>query len=352
MNLVAKEFVASKPKRSGVLILSSTAGAADELHDALIVNPGQPKSLIAALEQSLSMSRSESRMRLERMQAYLKEHTIYAWADSFMATLEQPVPAIHPRTKQLNTTKIKMIAEDYQKAQQRLILLAYDGVLEPFASDFEATHPSSDVLKLLQKLGLETGNRLVVISGRNPTNLLDWFGDLPIDLAAEHGILIRQKDQIDWQVTAGRDSAWQTRYRPILEKYANMTPGAKVETKQYGLVWHYRAASPYFAQKNLVIMKKALKTQLKIDGLEMRSGKKILEIRPVGTSKGKATTHWLHDDLDFILAIGDDYTDEDTFRALPSSAYTIKVGKGRTLAQFRIANVDQVIAFLKVLSKN
>jgi trehalose 6-phosphate synthase/phosphatase len=129
--------------------------------------------------------------------------------------------------------------------------------------------------------------------------------------------------------------------------YATKTPGAHLETKEHSLVWHYREASPYYAQKHLVILKRLLKPMAQRYHLELRNGNKIFEVRPADTNKGKAASYWMLDNLDFILAIGDDYTDEDTFAALPATAYTIKVGRGRTLANYRLSNVKDVLHLLK-----
>src|SRR5205823_4814234 len=97
MNLAAKEFVASKSKR-GILILSETAGAAEELSDALIVDPNSTESLVSALEKALTMSRGERRSRLRNMQRYLSTNTVQHWARSFVNTLQRPVPGTRPLT--------------------------------------------------------------------------------------------------------------------------------------------------------------------------------------------------------------------------------------------------------------
>jgi trehalose 6-phosphate synthase/phosphatase len=80
-------------------------------------------------------------------------------------------------------------------------------------------------------------------------------------------------------------------------------------------------------------------------------GKKILEIRSAGVDKGVAAKHWLKSNPDFILATGDDYTDEDTFMATPSHAYSLKVGTGRTTARYRAKNVDDVMKLLIAFTK-
>ncbi len=87
MNLVAKEFVASRFDEKGVLILSSFAGAAEELTDALLVNPFSIDEMAGAILRALEMPRDESRKRMRRLRAATAENTIYRWAAKILTTL-------------------------------------------------------------------------------------------------------------------------------------------------------------------------------------------------------------------------------------------------------------------------
>ncbi len=89
MNLVAKEFVAAQdPEDPGVLVLSSMAGAARELTDALLVNPYDRSAVALALRQALAMPLAERRSRHEAMMKVLRANSIAHWYDSFIARLE------------------------------------------------------------------------------------------------------------------------------------------------------------------------------------------------------------------------------------------------------------------------
>ena len=90
MNLVAKEYIASQnPDDPGVLILSRFAGAAQECKAALLVNPYDPDSVAAALEQALSMPLAERRERHHSMFGTLARNDIRHWAHCFLSTLER-----------------------------------------------------------------------------------------------------------------------------------------------------------------------------------------------------------------------------------------------------------------------
>ena len=348
MNVVAKEYIASRGKQDGVLILSATAGASEELTEALIVDPSKPSTLVDALTQAFTMPRRELKRRVRHMQKHIETHTVHMWAGTFMKALQQPVAGVRHWTRPLNRIRKRRVISAYHKAEHKLLVLDYDGVLVPFANYYPNAQPPESLGILLTKLAAQPNTEVVVISGRSRHDIDAWLGDLPVSLAAEHGAVIRHVGHKTWRRTTNVKSGWQKDILPILQVYAAKTPGAKVEVKEHSLVWHYREASPYYAHKHLVILKRLLKPIVKQAHLELHEGNKIFEVRPKDVNKGKAVGSWLLiDTLDFVLAIGDDETDEDTFAVLPSTAYTVKVGRGRTLANFRLSNVPAVLSLLK-----
>jgi trehalose 6-phosphate synthase len=87
MNLVAKEFVASRFDEDGVLILSRFTGAAGELEDALLVNPFSYEEMAGAILQALEMSREERQRRMRRMREMVAANNIYRWAGKILSNL-------------------------------------------------------------------------------------------------------------------------------------------------------------------------------------------------------------------------------------------------------------------------
>jgi trehalose 6-phosphate synthase/phosphatase len=347
MNLAAKEFVASN-RRKGVLILSETAGAADELKDALIVNPKDIQTSVDALNRALGMRSPELKRRINRMKRQLSRNTVHAWAKSFVDNLQQPLPGTPHLTRSLNDKLYSRLVKVYKASHKRLLLLDYDGTLVPFSEDYSSSKPPKSLLSLISNLAEVESNEVVLISGREASELESWFGKIPINLVAEHGAAIKPLGK-EWQVVEKDNSDWQEKLIPTLEKYVELTPGARLEIKPNSLVWHYRGASPYYAQKYLVAIKRVTRSQLKKLGLDLLQGNKIIEIKSNRISKGIAAERWLKKNYDFILAIGDDVTDEDLFAAMPLASNTIKVGRGLTKAQYRLASSRNVIELLKQL---
>lgn len=350
MNLMAKEYVASKANKNGVLILSETAGAAQELTEALLVNPKQQDSLVAGLTKAITMSPIELQQRLSDMQKHLAKNTIHKWKRSFANTLQASNIVTGHKTILLKDTYYEQLRDDFANSKRPAIVLDYDGVLVPFVNNPNDAKPPNPLLILLAKLAAGTCSDLILISGRSRVDMERWFSELPITLAAEHGALLRPAGK-SWQAESVLAGSWKQILLPTLQKYAAKTPGAFVEVKETALVWHYRKASPYYAQKNITILKRALRPFLKAYGLVLNSGNMILELKSSGSPKGTAAHDWLYGTEDFILCIGDDYTDEDMFAVMPEHAYTIKVGPGKTLAKYRIAHYEEVLELLEDLVK-
>ncbi|PZU80478.1 MAG: trehalose-6-phosphate synthase [Sphingomonas sp.] len=90
MNLVAKEYVAAQdPADPGVLVLSRFAGAAEQMGDALLVNPYSAEEMADAICQALRMPRDERVRRWERLMAGVQERDVTWWADRFLAALRR-----------------------------------------------------------------------------------------------------------------------------------------------------------------------------------------------------------------------------------------------------------------------
>ncbi len=217
MNLVAKEFIASRPDQSGVLILSEMAGAAKEMGEALIINPFHNEDFAQALEQALSMPPQEQVRRNQLLQERLRRYNVNRWADDFIQAMLATQKTEAARRARLLTGKAQnALIQQYHAADQRALLLDYDGTLVPFAEDPKLAKPDDELLNLLTTLGADPANEVVIISGRPRRDLEDWFGKLPVALVAEHGVWLRHQNA-DWKMLKTITTEWKERVRPILQ---------------------------------------------------------------------------------------------------------------------------------------
>jgi len=191
---------------------------------------------------------------------------------------------------------------------------------------------------------------VVIISGRDKATIDKWLGELEATLIAEHGAWTKEKGK-EWKCIGPLREDWKEAVRPILELYANRTPGALVEEKDFSLVWHCRRADPGLASIRGQELKDHLLNLTANMEVGVFEGTKILEVRHFGINKGRAIKPLLEkQSWDFVMAAGDDYTDEEMFAVLGEQAYSIKVGSSASKARFNVDSVQEIRLLLKELA--
>lgn len=278
----------------------------------------------------------------------LKQYDVESWAKDFLEKLDQVTTSQENlRSKQLNQERQDILLSKYHDSHMRLLLLDYDGTLMSFKDKPELAAPDREILDILHRLSSDERNNLVIISGRDRNILEAWFGKLPIHIVAGHGVWIREKGK-DWTLIENVNDEWKEVIRPILEIHVNRTPRSFIEEKEYSLAWHYRKCDPDFAEIRVSELKETLLGLTDNLNIGIFDGNKVLEIKDTTINKGRAAFLWINElQPEYILAIGDDWTDEDMFSILPESAYSIKVGYGSTNANYNLNNVDEVRKLLK-----
>lgn len=351
MNLVCKEYIASRSNNDGVLILSEMAGASKELIDALIVNPNNIFQMSEAIVSALIMPRNEQQKRMRVMRELVHRYNVINWVNTFMDNLKK----VKKRQQLLQTSYLSNRLKDhmrkrYMKAGKRLLLLDYDGTLTNFADIPSHANPDKELYTLLEHLSDDERNDVVIISGRAHTKLGEWFAHMPVHLVGEHGVWFREKNS-EWEQLKGLSSEWKSHISSVLDNYNEQTPGAFTEDKSFSLVWHFRKAENELGETRAAELMNTLRYTVADLGLQLLRGNKVVEIKSIEASKGKSALHYRSSkDYDFALAIGDDTTDEDMFIALADRAYTIKVGTNMSAARYYLDDVADVRGFLKYIS--
>jgi trehalose 6-phosphate synthase/phosphatase len=349
MNLVAKEYIAAKRNANGVLILSEMAGASIELIDALIINPNDSTQIEEAILKALKMPESEQQERMKWMQKRVSKQTVNKWAGDFIRDLK----SIRERNTALFSKVLSIEYEEeiriaYDNTKQRLIILDYDGTLSPFMPKPEDAAPSAEILETLRLLASDKRNRVVISSGRDHNTLETWLGGLDIGLAAEHGAFF--KEGSDWTKNSP-PKEWEEEILQVMQQFVEKTPRSSLEVKETALVWHYRKVDAWLASIRVPQLIQALITPCTREHLQIMKGNKIIEIKYPEFTKGSEVNRLLKDKYyDFILAMGDDVTDEDMFNALPVGSYTIKIGTLSDSARFNLLNQTDTLPFLRRLA--
>ncbi len=355
MNLVAKEYLACQSQiEKGTLVLSETAGAAAELGEAIIVNPNDIEMTAKAIAEGLAVPDEGKKAGIDFMFKRIKRYNIFRWADDFIEHLALIKGRQEHNRQHFLTGELQAgIQAKYQQAKNRLLLLDYDGTLVSLKRRPELAGPDSGILKIMATLKADPKNTVVIVSGRDKDDLSEWLDVTGVELVAEHGTWLREATWENWEITEkGLTEEWKKNIYPILEMFSERTPGSFIEEKSYALVWHYRKAEPELGALRAKELMDALHDMLAGTALQVLLGNKVVEIKPAGINKGKAALHWLEkaETWDFILAMGDDWTDEDIFAVLPVESWSIKVGfMPFTRAHYILESSDEARNLLKFL---
>jgi trehalose 6-phosphate synthase/phosphatase len=348
MNLVAKEYVASRVDGDGVLVLSEFAGAAHELPEALIVNPYDVEAIATALERALEMPEQERRTRMAALRTKVASRPVDLWAESFVAALRGTESSQAPKRLQGDQIEITRLARELAALPEVFLALDYDGTLVPIQETPEAARPDSELLALLDDLVELPLVRVAIVSGRSKESLAEFVGGYPIALVAEHGAWVRLPGA-DWRYQVTPDSlAWREPVLEMLQDYTERTPGSRIEEKTAGVAWHYRGVERQLGAARAREVRLNLVQALAQQPVTVLAGRKVVEVRSQSVDKGRATREILELSPPGIgiIAVGDDRTDEDLFRALPPEAYTFAAGPAPTRARFRLNGPFEVRSLL------
>ncbi|KAI5300337.1 threalose-6-phosphate phosphatase, partial [Ascosphaera atra] len=237
--------------------------------------------------------------------------------------------------------------------------------------------PSDRVLRTIKSLAADPKNAVWIISGRDQAFLDEWMGHISeLGLSAEHGCFIRQPNSDDWEnLTEQADMRWQDEVLDIFTHYTERTQGSFIERKRVALTWHHRRVDPEYGAFQAKECRKLLEnTVARRWPVEVMVGKANLEVRPTFVNKGFIAQRLLdeykkyHDGTespnvpgpDFVLCLGDDFTDEDMFRTLrhcklpEENIFSVTVGASskQTIAKYHLLEPADVIATVTLLNQH
>lgn len=366
MNLVAKEFIACKsPQHNatpGTLILSEFAGAAEEMKDALLVNPFDTLAVSRAIKDALLMSNDDIAQRTNTLLKRVTVNSATAWARRYIDELNHT----SHKTKcfSLSHTSMNAIFEVCRTSvlnkQKVSLFLDYDGTLTEFFSRPEEAVPSKKLLRNLRAIANQPFIELTIISGRPVDFLEQHFANLPIQLIAEHGAFQRKRNSLEWIDNSHKNEElqWKPAVLEVVGDSVLGTPGSEIENKKHSIVWHFRQVDPEYGEWQANRLKQKLEALAKEYPISIQCGHKIVEVCHTSINKGQAVMQDIKTSLPHLaICVGDDVTDESMFGLTPpagTSLYSVKVGEGITVAKHRttIARLAEFLSKLAHPTKN
>ncbi|XP_076896715.1 putative alpha,alpha-trehalose-phosphate synthase [UDP-forming] 7 [Bidens hawaiensis] len=394
MNLTPYEYVvcrqgisgsdsSNSPQRS-MLVVSEFVGCSPSLSGAIRVNPWNVESTAEAMYEAISASDFEKQMRHEKHYKYVSTHDVAYWSKSFFQDLERTcadhfrrrvwgiglgfgfrVVALDPMFRKLSTS---VIVDAYGRAENRAILLDYDGTIMPQSSINK--RPSKEVISIINRLCNDPKNTVFVVSGRGREDLAKWFSPCEkLGIAAEHGYFMRWQADKEWETYAQNASfGWMQMAEPVMKLYTEATDGSSIERKESALVWHFQDADPSFGSAQAKEMLDHLESVLANEPVVVKSGQYIVEVKPQGVTKGlvaeKIFARMFSDErrADFVVCVGDDRSDEDMFVMIGDaikagiilnknnrSVFACTVGQKPSRAEYYLDDTVEVINMLENL---
>ena len=285
------------------------------------------------------------------MQNRLSRYNVFTWATDFFNQAED----VTDKQKQMKVNfldphALTDIRATYCKTGKRVIFIDYDGTLIPLSKYPDMAILNERAGNTIKKLIDDTRNKVIIISGRECEFLERQFEGLDVTLVAEHGYFVKNPKK-DWITKNSVDLAWKEKFLPIMNEYVDRCNGSMIEEKHASIAWHYRNADEGIASIRINELKDDLTEILKTDSkLQVLEGNKVLEIKSVLYDKGTAALEFLNKKkYDFIMAIGDDKTDEDLFNVIPEYGFTIKIGTNPSKAKFNLKRQSQIYEILEFL---
>ncbi|KAK9457874.1 glycosyltransferase family 20-domain-containing protein [Dipodascopsis uninucleata] len=366
MNTTSLEYVVCQRDSHGPVILSEFTGTASNLKDAILVNPWDSVGVAKAIYDCLVMSEEKKAELAGKLYKQVTTNSIQAWVTKFLSTLLQ-ILGYHDQSHVTPVLDRSMMYASYNSASRRLFMFDYDGTLTPIVRDPEAAIPTEKVLRTITCLADDPNNEVWIISGRDQNFLEKHLGHIKsLGLSAEHGCFMRPIGSDEWVNLADSfDMSWQKDVMEIFQYYTERTQGSFIERKRAALTWHYRRADPDFGAFQARECQNHLENTVthKYD-VEVMRGKANVEVRPKFVNKGEIAKRLVEDYAkkdfgglypDFILCMGDDFTDEDMFRALrrmdtlqQDKVYTVTIGPSSkmTTATWHLYEPNEVISMI------
>jgi len=250
--------------------------------------------------------------------------------------------------------------KDSLKDKFIFLFLDYDGTLTPIVQSPDKAIIPRNTKEILRGLSKNPHCKVAIISGRALKDIKNKIGLEGIIYAGNHGLEIDgPKIKFKSPVSSGYMTILK-KIKAILKKKLSKIRGVIVEDKGLTLSVHYRLVDAKDVRLVKTVFHEALVYYIVSNRVKIRSGKKVLEIRPpVEWDKGKIVL-WLLARLKFSLGkepcvsiyIGDDVTDEDAFKALKNTGLTVFVGNSRSShAKYYLKNTQEVAEFLEQILK-
>ncbi|CAM9338518.1 unnamed protein product [Chrysoparadoxa australica] len=240
MNIVPFEYIISREAHNEVatVVLSEFAGCARSLGGAILVNPWNTTDMVETILAAMEMDPEERHKRHQNMSSYARNFTSDGWCTRSIEQLREANEGwVRTAARLLHK---EHVLQSFAFSQWRLMIFSLEGVLSKATAMPELVTVPEEVVESLKILAEDPYNMVVIKSPRGRETLEHVLGDTNCVLAAEHGAFIRWGSGAKWEVRLpGIDMSWAEDIEPLLQYYAERTPGSIIEQRECSYAWHY-----------------------------------------------------------------------------------------------------------------
>ncbi|KAJ3257181.1 hypothetical protein HK103_004879 [Boothiomyces macroporosus] len=357
MNLTSHEYVICQEEKKSPLIISEFAGTYGNFGAALRVNPWNHKEVSEAIYEALTMNEEDKAYRWKMLNSYIATNTAQQYVDSFLGDLI----TAHEENIQAASTSIPFLPfewarREYYKSNKRILFMDDEGTLTTpqvtnHFNDFQKD--KKQMFQLLTQLCKDEKNHVYLMSSRTRADLEEYLAIPRLGISAESGCFVRFPDRTHWETLHKEvDMTWRKKVMEV------RTPGSFIEEKEIGIAWHYGFADQKYGEWQAQECQNHISNTLQTFPIHILSRKHCIEVYLRNVSKatavrrilqhhqGKNRRHSFQAELqsptidisqysvtsfasstasfdfsntqicDFILAIGNDRTDEYMFEYL------------------------------------
>ena len=359
MNLVAKEYVVSHLDHTGALVLSEFTGAAEQLPDAIQINPHDIDGFKDALLYAKNMPLEERQARMKAMREQIFAHDVEDWSTRFLDDLSRTreddlgpepktdeLPMIGDLDRGHGPFPTPAVEEELQRAAAApnlLVAMDFDGTLAPFTNVPEEARALPLSQSSLEDLSEQPDTSVALISGR-PMSFLKEVADPngKMLLSGSHGgefdYSAAGKESPELKLTESQKKALAQATEAVQE-LVDRHPGSEIEYKPAGVGFHTRTMGDDDAAQSAE--PEAVRILKDIPGVRLSPGQYVVECAVLEVTKGDALD--LFKDFtgaDITIFAGDDLTDEDALKNLEPQDLGVKVGRAESIARVRVTGPE------------
>ncbi|KAN0019187.1 hypothetical protein ACTFIU_002389 [Dictyostelium citrinum] len=383
MNLDTHDFVASHRIKNandkpGILILSEFDGASRCFGGAILVNPYSVNQISQGIETAFHLKNEEAIIKHNQNLEYVMTNTSYLWGEAFLYDILSLQDQLQSQQQEMVDTcylDIKVLDKSYRLADRRLLIFDYDGAFKSFQSqssqqqgqpqqqdNSQSQYLPAKIANILKKLSKDTKNIIYVITSRDASTFGNLLENIPgVGLGCEHGSFLKSSTGIhggieEWQnLSEGIDLSWKEMVVPILEHFCERIPGSSLVVNKVTVSFSYENCFSEYSSENA---QELLTTLMEVAGktpIDISNSNKVIEIKPSGTGSSIAMKKVMEEnpEIDFMLCIGDEKTEQGVFDLLDRSNpnhFAVSVGKKKSYTKYFVNNQNQVLSMLELVS--